>query len=664
MKKYLIVLLTVAALLPLSHACLSRTLEAEAPAGATCDPASVTLEIDCPGMEQITRALDPAQEKAVHDLNVYFFSKQFPDDIAEHVFSDGNTSRVSVNLFPTDYDLYVIANAGRDLGEISRERVAAYSATVGTEQELTGNGRLPMAARQEAHITGKTTLSVVLVRCVARLNVSLNVTEALKGHLVLKSVQLCGIPRSGVFFDENRPTEPDRLDYPKQSLSGDSFSGSYYLWENIQGVNTSITDQKQKNRANAPAAATYLHIEASYDGRKADYYIYPGANATSDFNIRRNTTYTLQVNVLGINDVDTRVSTTELSVTPFPNASYAPGETAFSTLSTRSTHNPDGLFYLTYSIPLGGGTLLIDGAAHTPGIPFLFAKGGGKNAQIAYTQHSEGSARIAFTLTDSYGFTIDKEIGTTYKIPYMPIEASVTDPGSAVVGVPCVFYLTFSEQKYEGPFNVKYELLEGTGSLTSTVISRWSSGTTVKFDKGEQVRLGFFASEKGAARLRFTVSDNNGQSKTVEQTIRVSGKSVRAYASWDITGSEQHTMLDSTERTTYRDPCYLNVYVELSKSVSASTTVMVELHYTADHRGFYGSSHTQQVTDKVSVSIPAGQTSGSAVARQYCEYCYIDNESYPHVLVIEGDRIEPTSGEDMVRIVAASCSDSNIDITY
>lgn len=230
--------------------------------------------------------------------------------------------------------------------------------------------------------------------------------------------------------------------------------------------------------------------------------------------------------------------------------------------------------------------------------------------------------------------------------------------------MPCVFYLSFSEPNYAGPFNVKYELLEGTGSLTSTVISRWSSGTTVVFDKGEQVRLGFFASEKGAVRLRFTVSDQNGQSKTVEQTIRISGKSVRAYASWDITGYEQHTMLDSTERTTYRDPCYLNVYAELSKSVSASTTVTVELHYTVDHRGFYGDTYTRQVTDKVSVSIPAGQSSGSAVARQYCEYCYIDNESYPHVLVIEGDRIEPASGEDMTRIVSASCSDPNIDITY
>ena len=132
MKKYLIVLLAVAALLPLSHACLSRTPEAETPDGATYDPSSVTLEIDCPGMEPVTRALDPSQEKAVHDLNVYFFSKQFPDDIAEHVFSDGNTSRVKVSLFPTNYDLYVIANAGRDMGEISREKVAAYSATVGT----------------------------------------------------------------------------------------------------------------------------------------------------------------------------------------------------------------------------------------------------------------------------------------------------------------------------------------------------------------------------------------------------------------------------------------------------------------------------------------------------------------------------------------------------
>lgn len=644
-------------MLPLSHACMSRTLEAEIPAGATYNPATVTLEIDC--MQQATRALDPSQERAVHDLNIYFFSKKFPDDIAWHVYSAENTSRVPVSLFPTDYDLFVISNAGRDLGELSRERVASYTISVSSEQELIRNNRLPMAVHREVSITGNTTLPINLIRCVARIDLALTVAPALRGHLLIRSVQLCSAPRSCAAFTENHPGGESVLDYSKQTLSGDSFSGNYYLLENLQGTNASISDAKAKNRANAPAGATYLHIEASYDGRKADYYIYPGANATNDFNIRRNTTYSLQVNILGLSEIDTRVSTTELDVVSFPQSSYAPGETAFSTITARSTNNPEGLFYLSYTVVQGGGTVLIDGAAHTPGVPFLFSQGGSKSAQIAYTQHSEGPARMTFTLTDSYGFTLARDVSTTYKIPYQPIEASLSDPAEAVVGIPCVFYLAFSEQNYSGAFNVKFDLLEGTGSLTSSVISRWSSGTTVAFEKGEQVRLGFFASEKGTVRVRFTISDDHGQSKIVELSLHVSGKSVSANADWDITGYEKHAAEDSTFRTTYRDPCYLNVYAEISRSVGADLTVTVELQYRVDHQGFYNSSY-ERVTDQVSVLIPAGQTKGSVVARRYTEYCYIDNESYPHVLVVEGDCLDYVT----MKIVGAYCSDPTIDISY
>lgn len=114
-------------------------------------------------MELITRALDPTQESAVHDLNIYFFSRKFPDDIARHVYTNGGVSRVPVDLFPADYDMYVIANVGRDLGERSREQIAGYTATVASEQELTRAGRLPMAVHQEVSVTGDASLSVNLV---------------------------------------------------------------------------------------------------------------------------------------------------------------------------------------------------------------------------------------------------------------------------------------------------------------------------------------------------------------------------------------------------------------------------------------------------------------------------------------------------------------------
>ena len=159
--------------------------------------------------------------------------------------------------------------------------------------------------------------------------------------------------------------------------------------------------------------------------------------------------------------------------------------------------------------------------------------------------------------------------------------------------------------------------------------------------------------------MRFTISDSNGQSKVVEQAFSVSGVPVSASADWDISGVEQHAMEDSTERTTYRDPCYMKVYAELSRPVGSPVTVTVEIQYRLEHCGFYNCTATR-ITDRVSVVIPAGQTKGSAIARQYTEYCYIDNESYPHVLVVEGDRIDAVT----MTPVSAYCSDPSIDVSF
>ena len=521
-----------------------------------------------------------------------------------------------------------------------------------------------MAARQEVAVTGNTTLSVALERCVSRLDVSIEVAPALRGHLLIRSVQLCSAPRSCTFFGENRPAAGGTFDYPKQTLSGETFEGSYYLWENAQGTNATITDPRARNRANAPAAATCLHIEASYDGRKADCYVYPGENTTTDFNVRRNTHYRMQVRMLGMNETDTRITTTELDVAAFPQASYAPGETAHTTLSLRSSNNPGGLFYLAYAIPQGGGTLTIDGVSHSPGVPFLFAQGESKSARIAYTQAAEGPARIVFTLSDAYGFPLERQIETTYKTPYRPIEASTTDPGATRIGMPVQFYLSFSEADYTGSFRVRYELSEGEGTLSTPEVSGWNSGTTLAFDGARQIRMNFLPSACGTARLRFIVSDDHGQSQTVERAIPVSGTPVAASASWEIDGDRLLAPEDSTLSTFYRDPCYLRVSASLSRPLSVAATVSVRLRYVLEHRVIYGTSSDERMDERVSVTIPAGQTSASVIARRYSEYCYVDNESYPHVLVKEGYRVEPIPGIDMVTVVGASCTDTNIEFTY
>jgi len=139
---------------------------------------------------------------------------------------------------------------------------------------------------------------------------------------------------------------------------------------------------------------------------------------------------------------------------------------------------------------------------------------------------------------------------------------------------------------------------------------------------------------------------------------------VTASASWKIDGDRLLAPEDSTLSTFYRDPCYLRVSASLSRPLSVAATVSVRLRYVLEHRVIYGTSSDERMDERVSVTIPAGQTSASVIARRYSEYCYVDNESYPHVLVKEGYRVEPIPGIDMVTVVGASCTDTNIEFTY
>ncbi len=163
----------------------------------------------------------------------------------------------------------------------------------------------------------------------------------------------------------------------------------------MQGVNGSITDPKDKNRQNAPKAATYLHVQGSGLNGKADYFIYLGENTTSDFNVRRNGRYIMDVRIMGDNDVDTRVSTVEMELTPFPETEYEVSAPAYTELKVTATNDPDNLLYLTPSVPEGGGTLQIDGITYPEGTPILFCTGNeSRTARVTLLQDDPGQGRI------------------------------------------------------------------------------------------------------------------------------------------------------------------------------------------------------------------------------------------------------------------------------
>ncbi len=157
-------------------------------------------------------------------------------------------------------------------------------------------------------------------RTVAKIAYNIRVADKVP-DLELRSVRLCSVPgRTTLFTPASTPStsEKDFTDAPLVELpdaARRSCSGVQYLFENPQGTVPSITDQRDKNADNAPSCASYLMIRATRGSRILDYRIYLGENNTTDFNVGRNTSHTLDITISGDNEVDTRVHGYTLSVT-------------------------------------------------------------------------------------------------------------------------------------------------------------------------------------------------------------------------------------------------------------------------------------------------------------------------------------------------------------
>ena len=290
-------------LLPLSILC-SCIYEDEADC---CRPTKVRVEMSVrpDPMTAVTRSTD---ETAIRDLNFYLY-----DDNGEVVLHRYQTSAtLRFECLPGSYRIRIAANMGRDLGE----NPASEDFTVSHADEY---NVLPMSYEGDVTINsssgGVLALPAVEVRrCVAKISYNISVKPA---DIELRSVQLLSVPRVVSVFDVAAPPLNDPDDYtdcPEVGLSGRQAEGACYLLPNMQGIVASITDQRQKNPENAPANASYLLIRAVRGAKVLAYCVYLGGNNTSDFNVRANVHYRLDISILGDREVDTRISSYTLCV--------------------------------------------------------------------------------------------------------------------------------------------------------------------------------------------------------------------------------------------------------------------------------------------------------------------------------------------------------------
>lgn len=256
----------------------------------------VSIRVECPDMSVVSKSLNTSQEKQIRDLNLYLYHETNPE-ADRHIYSDAVSGPLMTELVAGSYTLYAVANAGNDMGKLPETGISAYYFPVSSENSLEKNGVLLSSVRMEFTVNRTMTLPVSLRHNVSKISLNLSTAASFSGFTI-RSIRMLSVPKGmSVFADNGASAVTETFDYPKRTVGSRTYAGIFYLPENLQGVVSKITDQRDKNLQNAPARATCILIEGDKDGRAIYYRIYPGENNTSDFNIRRNRHYTINATI-------------------------------------------------------------------------------------------------------------------------------------------------------------------------------------------------------------------------------------------------------------------------------------------------------------------------------------------------------------------------------
>lgn len=544
---------------------------------ATQAKQQLAMTFRCGAMSPTRAATDDTR---IDDINLYLFPAN--GDPARHLYiapvrpSYWNCPKATTRCMPLPTS---------DTTQASGRRISFVRCTSNGILRSSRMAPFPMSAQQSVTVRGDTQIAVSLIRAVAKVNFSYTVAADFAKSFRVKFIQLRSVPRSATLFGSSRAESSEAVaDMPPIETSATTYAATYYLLENRQGEVAGIGYQQQKDQTRAPEHATYIAIAGEADGTQVVYRIYLGANNTTDFNVGRNRVYNIDARILGMNTVDWRVSTAELTVTPFAG-NHAPGELATTELRLTSTNDTENVYYLSYHIDAGTGIVAIDGVERNPDTPYpLFSGNGTVTADISYTQAEPGDVRLRLTVTDKYGFSMERVLTTGFKNPELTITYTQQGNELTVYDRAYIDY-TVSQPGYSGNYTVKVE------GVPSVYYGRYGSDvpltTFTQYGNGSYT-LRVKPNMVGPNPLKITVTDADGHSAEIITSVM----GIKATADLKPTFSTSSGLLYVT--------------VESSQPVVDDLTVKVTAN--ADIYSFGGTVTKKQYI--VTVKIEADHTTG------------------------------------------------------
>ena len=485
------------------------------------DRVTVTLDFTSPEIESVdSRSLSAPEEQAINDINIYLFNTR--TNVCTYRYLT-NSRLLNIELTSGEYLVYTIANYGSQMESMSQVTLENFTFQIESESDIENGSSLLMSSKKTISIGTNNKFVIQLKRAVAKLDISVSIAGDF--NFALHSIQVKNAPKDITLFSDNNPTS--LISYSATNSANIDF----YMLENLQGDNHSITDEKSKNKTNAPPKATYLSITGSHEGTRVEYSIFLGENNTSSFNINRNKKYIYSIILKGVNDVDSRVNVTTLTATDL-NKSYIVGEHATSMIRLTATENIDNSYTMMYSILEGNGRILIDGKEQQPDveIPFLGVGDRSNAVLLSYTQNSISSTKIRVQARDNDGVTFSKDLVSNFIEEVHKLEINTLTATDSKGGQKSIITYETTKAKYTGAVSVKYELVSGQGTVTYKGVNLVHN-SYIPSSLGD-TRLEFTPTRLQNAHIKITVKCANNE--IVSKNIIVNVRKIKVEARQDV----------------------------------------------------------------------------------------------------------------------------------
>ena len=167
---------------------------------------------------------------------------------------------------------------------------------------------------------------------------SVDVKNETAGKLKINSLQVKNIPNVLRLCPSTDATYPAAtgtyIDY-SPIIDEYSYMTSTYVAENCRGTGSGRYETEKTAAAVTNGAyATYCEIKGKYNyAIDVTYRFYPGGNLTNDYNVRRNTEYSVTIIIKGMNPTDMRVTVETKSLSSSSNTSITWGDGSSETVN-------------------------------------------------------------------------------------------------------------------------------------------------------------------------------------------------------------------------------------------------------------------------------------------------------------------------------------------